>query len=165
MSSQYGELRPTNDWNLLASLGHPSKFQQVSRHGVVTAPTSLNGGQQNFAGCLAVSWAGTLYIHFDSSCPLTEFCQLQNSLKLKSCVLLYWQRYYSALEQQPSAKLCGAVQGMKLRNFRRGRHLYSAMGGHHIWHVPHSSSFLFLSSFVLPYCQRSQIGCLPYFHT
>jgi len=39
--------------------------------------------------------------------------------------LLYWQRYM-ALEQRPSAKLCGVVQGMELRNFRSGRHLYSA---------------------------------------
>jgi len=28
---QYGEVRPTNGWDLLASLGHPSKFQPVSR--------------------------------------------------------------------------------------------------------------------------------------
>jgi len=27
---------------------------------LITAPTSLNGGQPNFARCLAVSWAGTL---------------------------------------------------------------------------------------------------------
>ena len=46
------------------SLGHPSKLQRVSRLGFVTAPTSLNGGQPNFAQYLAVSWAGTLYIHF-----------------------------------------------------------------------------------------------------
>jgi len=26
--SQYGELRPTNGWDQLASLGHPSKFQR-----------------------------------------------------------------------------------------------------------------------------------------
>ena len=38
---------------------------------------------------------------------------------LKCC-----QRYCMALEQRPSAKLCGV--GMELRNFRRGRHLYSA---------------------------------------
>jgi len=79
MSSQYGDLRPTNGWDLLASLGHPSKFQRVLRLGFVTAPTSLNRGQPNFARCLAVSCAGILYIHFWSSCPLTEFCQLQNS--------------------------------------------------------------------------------------
>jgi len=64
MSLQYGELRPTNGWDLLENLGHPSKFQRVSRLGFVTAPTSLNGRQPNFARCLAVSWAGILYIYF-----------------------------------------------------------------------------------------------------
>jgi len=58
-SSQCGELRPTNGWDRLASLGHPSKFQWVSRLGFLTASTSLNGSQPNFARCLAVSWAGT----------------------------------------------------------------------------------------------------------
>jgi len=80
MSSQYGELRPTNGWDRFGSLRHPSKFQPLSSLRFITAPTSLNGGQQNFAGCLAVSWAGTVHINFGGSCPLTEFCQLQNSL-------------------------------------------------------------------------------------
>jgi len=44
--------------------GTPSKFQRVSRLGFVTAPTSVSGSQPNFARCLAVSWAGTPYIHF-----------------------------------------------------------------------------------------------------
>ena len=39
-----------------------------------------SGGQPNFARCLAISWARTLYIHFCGSCPLMEFCQMQNSL-------------------------------------------------------------------------------------
>ena len=43
--------------------GHSSKFELVSHLGSVTAPTSLNGGQPKFARCLAVSWAGTLYIY------------------------------------------------------------------------------------------------------
>jgi len=64
----------------LASLGHPNKFQRVSHVGFVIAPLSLNGHQPNFARRLAVSWAGTLYIHFPGSCPLREFCQVQNSL-------------------------------------------------------------------------------------
>jgi len=42
--------------------------------------TSLNWGQPNFARCLVVSWAGTVYIHFRGLLPLTEFCQVQNSL-------------------------------------------------------------------------------------
>jgi len=50
MSSQYGELRPTNGWDRLAGLGDSSIFQRVSRLGFITAPTSLNRGQPNFAG-------------------------------------------------------------------------------------------------------------------
>ena len=32
-----------------------------------------------FARCLAVCWAGILYVHFRGLLPLTEFCQQQNS--------------------------------------------------------------------------------------
>jgi len=69
MSSQYGELRPTGDWDRYGSLGHPSRFQRVSRLGSVTAATSLNRSQPNFARCLAVSSAGTLHIHFRGFLP------------------------------------------------------------------------------------------------
>jgi len=56
-SSEYCELRLTNGWDQLVSLGHPSKFQRVLGLGLVTAPTStsLSGGQPNFAWCLAIS--------------------------------------------------------------------------------------------------------------
>jgi len=37
MSVQYGELRPTSGWVLLANLGHPCKFQWVSRLGRLAA--------------------------------------------------------------------------------------------------------------------------------
>ena len=37
MSSQYGELRPTGGWDHFVSLGHPCKFQWVSRLGSITA--------------------------------------------------------------------------------------------------------------------------------
>ena len=80
MSLQYSECRPTNGWDRFGSLGHPSKFQRVSRLGLVTAQTSLNGGQPNIAQRFAISWAGTLYIHFRGLLPLTEFYQVQNSL-------------------------------------------------------------------------------------
>ena len=49
MSSQYGELRSTSDWDWLAGLEHPSKFQWVSRLGSVTAWYSSSGHQPNFA--------------------------------------------------------------------------------------------------------------------
>jgi len=89
----YGELQPTNGSDRLAGLGHPSKFQRVSRLGFVTAMTSLNSGQPNFARCLAISSAGTLYIHFGGSCPLMAFCQVQNSL----CVQVLWSSILATL--------------------------------------------------------------------
>jgi len=66
VSSQYGELRPISGWDRFISLWHPSKSQRLSRLAFVTAATSLTGGEPNFARCLAVSWAGTLFIHFRS---------------------------------------------------------------------------------------------------
>jgi len=64
--------------------GTQANFQWVSRLGLVTAPTSLNGGQPNFARCLAVSWAGTLhnvrtYVHIHTYIHTyihTHFCGL-----------------------------------------------------------------------------------------
>jgi len=64
-------------------LGVWGKFQWVLHLGFITAATSFTGSQPNFAQCLAVSWAHTLCIHFWGYCPLTEFCQVQNSLYIK----------------------------------------------------------------------------------
>ena len=49
------------DWRVF---GAPQQISTVSCLGFVTAPKSLNGRQPNSVQCLAVSWAGTLYIHF-----------------------------------------------------------------------------------------------------
>jgi len=134
-SLQYGKLHPTNGRDRLASLWHPSKFQRVLHLGFVTAATLLTGGQRNFARCLAVSWAATLYIHFRGCCHLTEFRQVKVHFTSKSCVLLYWHRYCTALQQHSSAKRCGVVQGMELRTFAEGA-TYIRMGGPHIGHRP-----------------------------
>jgi len=69
MPLEYGELRSTSGWDRFVSLGHPSKFQRVSHLAFVAAATLLTRGQPNFAQCLAVSWAGTLYIHFRGLLP------------------------------------------------------------------------------------------------
>jgi len=66
MSSQY----MANFGPLTAEIGSgvwgtPANFNGFR----VTAETSLTGGQPNFARCLAVSWAGTLYIHFRGLLP------------------------------------------------------------------------------------------------
>ena len=49
MSLQYCELRPTSGWDRFVSLGHPSKFQRLSRLGSVTARYSSSGRQPNCA--------------------------------------------------------------------------------------------------------------------
>jgi len=49
MSWYYGELRPASGWDRFTSLGHPCKFQRVSRLGSVTARHSSIGRQPNFA--------------------------------------------------------------------------------------------------------------------
>jgi len=58
-SSQYGKLRPTNGSDPLASLGHPCKFQRVSRLGIVTARHSSSGCQPN---CAALNRGRHLYL-------------------------------------------------------------------------------------------------------
>jgi len=74
---------------------------------------------------------------FGGSCPL--IAQYKIHFTSKSCVLVYWQHYCTALLQRALAKLCGVVQGMELRNFRRGRHLYLA-GRPSRWALAHISS-------------------------
>jgi len=86
--------------------------------GFVTAATSLNGSQPNFAGCLAVYWAGTLYIHFRGLLPHYGILPgakftLRPSLAL-SCIGSITARHSSSGHQPNFAALS------------RGCHLYSA---------------------------------------
>ena len=139
MSSQYDELWPTNGGYRLTSLGHPSKFKRVSRLGFVTAPTSLNGGQPNFARCLAVSWAGTVYMHFRGFLLLTEFCEVQNSL----CVQVWLSRILAALGLLHNSRAVCVSQTLR-RGTRKGITelsvlvcaTYIRQGGHHVGHRP-----------------------------
>ena len=58
MLPQYRELRPTSGWDRRGSLGHPCKFQRVSRLGSVTARHSSIGVSQT----LRRSTEGATYI-------------------------------------------------------------------------------------------------------
>ena len=68
--------------------------------------------------------------------PWWNFTRCKIHFTFKSCVLLYCQRNCTSFQQRTSAKLCGMVQGMELRNFRRGRHLIRLGGRHHVGHRP-----------------------------
>jgi len=67
----------------------------------------------------------TIYTFSVALASWGNFARCKIHFTSKCSVLLYWQRYCSAVQQRASAKLCGVVQGMELRNFRRRRHLYS----------------------------------------
>ena len=67
-----------------------------------------------------------IYI-FGDCCPLREFCQMQNLL----CIQVLRSPILSALLHIARAvgvsqTLWRGIQGMELRNFYRGRHLYSS---------------------------------------
>ena len=72
MSSQYGELRPTNGWDLFESLGHPSKFQWVLRLAFVTRRRSPEANQT-----LHYVWPSSGLLHYTLSGALAPW---QNSL-------------------------------------------------------------------------------------
>jgi len=147
MSSQYGEFWPTNGWDHLASLRHPSKFQPVSSFVFVTAATYLIGSQPNCARCLAIP--GLVHYTFSEAlAPWRNFVWCKIHFTSESCVLLYWQHYCTTRQQGASAKLCGVVQGMGLRNFRRGRHLYSA-GRSSRWASAHIVVYFFILYIVI----------------
>jgi len=118
--------RPTWGWDQFRSLGHPSKFQQVSHVGFVTAATLLTGGKPN----LHDVWqsAGLLrYIYiFRGSYPLTEICHVQDSLYVQGLHSAILALLVHGTAAWTSAKLCGVVHRMELGNFCRGQHLYSA---------------------------------------
>jgi len=99
------------------------------------------------ARCSAVSWAGTLYIHFGDSYPVTEFCRMQNSLwvqVLRSPVLAALLRGTGAMCISQTLRH-GTVNGITERSllviFNRWRHLYPE-GDHHVMHRPTLLSFV-----------------------
>jgi len=97
--------------------------------------------------CLAVSWAGTLYIHFRGLLPPREFCQVQNSL----CVQVLRSPILAAL--QHSTRVVSVSQTLQ-RGTRNGitelsQRAPAAFGRAAVTLGigPHSSSFFFLSVF------------------
>ena len=103
--------------DLPVEFGAPQQISRVSRLGFVIAPTSHNGGQPHFARYLAVSWAGTLCIHFwgllspQGILPGAKFT-LRPNLAF-SYIGSFTARHLSSGRQANFAA------------FSRGRHLYS----------------------------------------
>ena len=117
--------------DLFGSLGH-----RVSRLGFVTAATSFTGGQPNFARCLALSWAGTLYVHFRELLPpngilLGAKFTLRPSLAF-SYIGSVTTRHSSSGRQ---SNFVAWYKEWNYRAFAEGA-TYIRLGGHHVGHQP-----------------------------
>jgi len=101
------ELRATNGWDLLASLGHPFQFQRLSRLGSVTVQHSSSGRQPNFA---ALNRGCHLY-----SAGWPSLGALADILVCYSIFLFLMQYYYSARNARiASAVLTTAIPSVRL---------------------------------------------------
>jgi len=150
MSSQYGELNfgPLTPEIGSGVCGTPANFNGFRvLASLLQRRRSLEANQT-----LHDIWPSPGLVHyiyiFGGSCPLTEFCQVENSLYVQvlRSPTLAALLYCTALEQTASAKICQLspmLQRMELRNFRRGRHLYSA-GRPSRWASAHILVLLFI---------------------
>jgi len=135
MSSQYGALRPTTGLDRFVSLEHRNKFQRVSRFGFVTA-AKLNESQPNFARCLAVSWAGTLYTHFRGFLPRNGILTGATFTLRPSLAFSYIGSVtarHSSSGHQPNFEVW--YKELNYRTFADGA-TYIRQSGHHIGHWP-----------------------------
>jgi len=108
MFSQYGELRPTSGWHCFVSFG---ALQQISTGFAswlrycsdVTQgkPTKLCTMIDHLLGWYTIS----LYTFSRALASWRNFALCKTHFTFKSCVLLYWQCYCTALQQWASAKL------------------------------------------------------------
>jgi len=115
MSSQCGELRPTNGWDRLAGLGHPGNFNGFR------VLTSLLQRRTEVNQTFHDVWTSPGLVHyiyvFGVSCPVTEFCQVHSSV----CVHVLRSPILAALVL--GTRAVGVSQTAALS---RGRHLYSS---------------------------------------
>jgi len=114
--------------------GTPAKFQRVLHLAFVTAAMSLTESQPNFARCLAVYWAGALYIHFWGLLPPDRFLPgakftLSPSLVF-SCIGSITARHSSSLHQPNFAAW---YNEWNYGTIAEGA-TYIRLGGHHVTH-------------------------------
>jgi len=135
--ASFGALTAETGW-------HPSKFQRGLRLGFITAVTLLNRSRPNFARCLAVCWAGILYMHFWGLLPPNRIlprAKFTLCPVLRFPVLAALLHGTGAIGISQTLRHCtknGIMELLLLIVFSRGRHLYSE-GDHHVLQSPHSS--------------------------
>jgi len=97
--------RPTNGWDCFDSLfGAPPAYFNGFR---VFASLLRRRRSMEVNQTLHGLWPSPGLLHcVGSSYAPMEFCHVQMHFAAKSCVLLYWHRHCTALQQRASAKVC-----------------------------------------------------------
>ena len=134
MSAQYGELRLTS----VCQFGAPQQISTVAHLAFVTVATLLTGGQPNFARCLAISCAGTLYIHFWGLLPpYGIFFPVQNSHYVHQSLAFSYIGNVTAWHSSsgPQPNFAAWCKEWNYRTFAQGT-TYIRLGGHHVGHRP-----------------------------
>jgi len=137
----FGPLVAQIDWRVWGTPANFNRFRILA--------TLLNGSQPNFARCLAVFWAGRLFIHFRRFLPHNGILPgAKFTASSKSCTLLYWQHYCTALEQWAWARL------------RRWAHGATCIqqGNHHVGHWPTFWFFWFIMAALRSKCGHYIFG-------
>jgi len=84
------------------------------------------------ARCLAVSWAGTLYIHFSGAlAPWQNFTTCKIHFASKSCIFLHWQHYCTALQQRGQPNIAAWYKEWNYGTFVEGA-TYIWLGNHYV---------------------------------
>ena len=97
--------------------------------------SKLNGGQPNIARCLAIYWACTLCIHFWGLLPLTELCQVQNSLGVQVLCSLILAVLLHGTPAAGVSQTAAWYTEWNNSTFVEGA-TYIRLGGHHAGHWP-----------------------------
>jgi len=131
MSSQYGELRPTNGWHRLTfgCLGTPANcngFRMLAS--LLHRRRSPEANQTVHDLWPSPGLVHHIYI-FGGCCPLTEFCHVQTSL----CVQVLHSPVLAALLH--STQVVGISQTLRLVGISQTLRRW-AEGGHQFWHWP-----------------------------
>jgi len=84
-------------------------------------------------------WPSHGLVHYiyilGGSYPWRNFTRCRIHFASKSCVLLYWKRYSTALQQRRQPNFAAWYKEWNYRTFAQGV-IYIRLGGHHVGHRP-----------------------------
>jgi len=132
---QYCELRPTSGWERFDVWGTPANFNGFRV--LASLVERRRSPEANHA--LHDVWPSPGSLHyvyiFGGSSPWRNFAACKLHFASKSCVLLYWHCYCTALQQRGQPNFVVWYKEWNYGTFAEGA-TYIRLGGHHVGHRP-----------------------------